>query len=146
MNREIKFRGQRIDTKEWVYGNLIKLKNTCFIFIKSEYDNLDADAYLNECCFKVIPETVGQFTGLKDKNRKEIYEGDINNIYYNNCVADIDIVCFGEYYQDGDYHIGFYWLDSGHKLPFNKNNREFEIIGNIHTTTKEQLKEWNITL
>lgn len=78
--REIKFRGKRVDNKEWVCGSLCIADDKAFIV----YDN---DFYEDEdCCGKhlisdryceVDPATVGQCSGQHDKNGWEIYEGDV---------------------------------------------------------------------
>jgi hypothetical protein len=99
--REIKFRGKRTDADEWVEGYLI-YSGTIRIYEDGFHD------------YGVIPATVGQFTGLKDKNGKEIWEGDIVK-----CAAYPTLI-FPVQYNHGGFNAGDHIAC------------KLNVIGNIH--------------
>ena len=134
MKREIKFRGKRIDDGKWVHGSYTSMReknrNNPFCQVESkifhriwqwEDGDWNMGGYAN---YEVIPETVGQYTGLKDKNGVKIYEGDIiehtisGNISVHEVYFDNEMLEFGLRYSGELFHCQF--------------NDEFELVGNIH--------------
>ena len=72
--RDYKFRGQKIDTKEWIYGSFIQMNSNehqCFIFPENTPLCIELTDFYT---IPILKETVGQYTGYHDRNGKEIYE------------------------------------------------------------------------
>jgi len=121
MQREILFRAQRADNGEWVYGSLQHFDNgECYIKSTESNKRFGAGILIN-------PETVGQFTGLTDKNGTKIFEGDkIHSEIHNPSVYEIRFIegGFCAWYEGG-------WpIDINHFYP--STGCDIQVIGNIH--------------
>ena len=140
--RGIKFRGKKDNDRyscldshyrpysDFIYGDLLNIGDGQFK-IKHQGDNRDKGVY-------VTPETVGQYTGLKDINGKEIYEGDI--------VKHKQYVYFSQLtHYTGEVHIG---IHAGVMVGYDSIGKDVEVIGNIYDNPEMQpphgqtLKRW----
>ena len=114
------FRGKRIDNGEWVCGFIVKMFGTYHIIDKDDENT----------AYEVIPSTVGQYTGLKDKNGKRIFEGDILGSRYDYLSPDnvaVEVVkwfCNSWVIQEGDRPPML--LEEDEILPYS------EVVGNVH--------------
>lgn len=130
--REIKFKGKRIDNREWVYGDLLQGCELCCEI--SDCNSIDGTRY------EIDENTIGQYTCLKDKNGVEIYEGDI---------VKINDEIIAKVIWDKDYLGYFLYADEKNGIDYFENGEQplydywgsIEVIGNIYDNPELLEKE-----
>jgi hypothetical protein len=108
--REILFRGKGTDGGLWSEGSLVQLETVTTIYVWPDGEEFEVDT-----------ETVGQYTGLRDKNNKRIFEGDIVLAGDRKSYATV-------YFTRGGWHLKF--ANSSEMLP--DNSFHCVVVGNIH--------------
>ena len=129
--REIKFRGKYVGTGEGVYGDLIHKRHTQDVVMIQDEKGFGCDVW---------PDTVGQYTGLKDAEGLEIYEGDlVKSAFSKNIFGMVAWHSNGYFYLLETWDICQDFGESDHRnlgemlrLSIDGDPCNFKIIGNIH--------------
>ncbi|EDO0269507.1 hypothetical protein RRL71_002628 [Listeria monocytogenes] len=122
--REIEFRGKRIDNREWIYGNLMQFEDSATFIFADERKGASTLTYAHfiiNNMHAIDEKTIGQYAGLKDKNGKKIFEGDVGWDEHNECYGVVK-------FEEGKFL--YVWENIAEDLWEVADS--IEIYGNIH--------------
>lgn len=131
MDERFLFRGKRKDNGEWVYGGIYyqksdEVKDKAVYIIGGSLNDVG-------CAYEVIPETIGQCTGLKDKNGKLIFEGGILKGFSYPFLSD------GEY----NYYAVVVWLENSPAFGIYTIKNPKSKVRGISSGNTEYMSEWD---
>jgi len=146
--REILFRGKRHYDDKWIEGSLVKINNGEHIILPYEICERDGHHLFidSDDSLFVKDETIGQFTGLTDKNGVKIFEGDIIEtkngkyiwksliVFFRSSCAFMANTIYRNFNIDEENEdiFGDYYFNRGKIFTYMPNSKEAVIIGNIH--------------
>lgn len=138
MEREILFRGKLEYNGKWIYGDLLQYENGDVAIFGEKLSSFGCECTEMSKRDRVTPDTIGQYTGLKDKDGNKIFEGDI-----------LDYTLFDAFGEDHQYKGVVKWIDDcficDNSDGFNglawavNQSLELEVIGNV-TDNPELIK------
>ena len=132
--REIKFRGKRTDNGEWVYGfynfTIFDDGSDELMAVIKQHIIADENGYV----WSIDKNTVGQYTGMKDKNVKEIYEGDV-----------VEAIRYDELVVTGvvEFRDCSFVINTGYQTIYTWMDYQIEIIGNIHDNPELLVEDYD---